>query len=564
VKRSVVVVGVALVLLPNVPAAGQIAVSQPAVTIIVDPQSSPSAAPPAAPTAQPTEVPGPQTIPTIPTADPASSSVVPTQPRALTTVPATVRPTTTKVSRRTTTTKRSRRTTLAPSTTFVTTTVLELVPIPDGASSTVPPVVVGDTAPTTATAPAPATEPSSTRTKPSTSSKGSPTGPSVSSSTTSVPAATPAELKQRIDTEIQKAGGTPGVIVIVDGQTMADIGSTQPRLPASTQKLYVAAAALTYLGPDFHFDTLVKFDSVTNGSIATLTLVGAGDPTLSTANLRSMASQVRAAGVTTITQQLLVDDSHFDRITTGPGWKPEFSPGEAGLLSALMVDGNHRNDAAFRADPALANLTKFQQELQRAGITLAGAALGRGAAPGNATVVVKHRSDALSAILSTMAKKSNNTYAEMVLKEIGAANGSGSTAAGAAAVSAYTAKIGVTAPGRFVDGSGLSSLNRTTAASEAALLAKVETGKHAAAFRSALAIACVDGTMRNRLCGTRGAGTVFAKTGTINNVAALSGYGVTASGRKVVFSFLLNDLKATSTGRVAIDKALLQIVNYAG
>jgi serine-type D-Ala-D-Ala carboxypeptidase/endopeptidase (penicillin-binding protein 4) len=352
--------------------------------------------------------------------------------------------------------------------------------------------------------------------------------------------------------------------VIVDGQTMADMSSTQARLPASTQKLYVAAAAFAYLGNDHRFVTVVKADPVSAGTVATLTLVGAGDPTLSTSALRSLASQIRSAGVTGVTQQLLVDDSHFDRNTTAPGWKPSFSPGEAGLLSAFMVDGNHRNDAAFKADPALANLTKFQQELQRAGITVTGAALGRGNAPANASVLAKHASDPLGSILATMAKKSNNTYAEMVLKEIGAANGGGSTAAGAAAVNAYLSKIGVTAPAAFVDGSGLSSLDRTTAASEAALLSKIDAGKHSATFRSSLAIACVDGTMRSRLCGTRGAGTVIAKTGTINNVAALSGYGVTASGRKVVFAFLLNDLRSSGVGRAAIDKALLQVVGYVG
>ncbi len=542
-----------------IPASAQVGVGQPAVTIIVDPQGTASTPPGPAETPVPTN--GVQTIPTIPTGP--TTPTTPAGPTApIASNPTTASPTT-RPGRRTTTTKRGKSTTrkgVTSSTTLATTTVLELAPIPDGGTSTAPPVVVGDTEPTTKPSTTVVTsDPATNSSRPTSSSKSSTSGP-----TTTLPASTPSELRRRIQDEVQKAGGSPGVIVIVDGQTMADIGSTQPRLPASTQKLYVAAAALNYLGTDFRFETAVKSDSIAGGSVTSLTLIGAGDPTLTTSDLRALANQIRNAGVSAVTQQLLVDDSHFDRLTTAPGWKPSFSPGEAGLLSALMIDGNHRNDAPFKADPALANLTKFQQELQRAGIAVTGAALGRGNAPANTTTIAKHSSDALGEIVATMAKKSNNTYAEMVLKEIGAANGAGSTAAGASAVNAYMAKLGVTAPMKFADGSGLSSLDRTTAASEAALLTKVDAGKHGSAFRSSLAIACVDGTLRSRLCGTKGAGTVIGKTGTIDNVAALTGYCVTASGRKVVFSFLLNDLRSSSTGRGAIDKALLQVIGYTG
>jgi serine-type D-Ala-D-Ala carboxypeptidase/endopeptidase (penicillin-binding protein 4) len=531
---------------------GAIPVGNPGVTTVGDPnapttaQIPPTQPPNLIPTNVPPETPVPVTLPpTVPATIPATI-VTSTTRRGVTT-------TRRRGTTRRTTTRRGAKTTLP----VVTTVILD--PLPDGGSTIAPPIEAGPSTsgPVGETTPPP-TEPVDTAPD---SVAGSSTVPKA---TTTAPAATPDQLRARVQTEIAKAGGTPGVLVLVDGKPLVDLGSTQARLPASTQKLYVAATAFALFGADYRFETRVKAEPVSNGTTTSLTLIGAGDPSLTTSDLRSLAKAVAASGIKSITTRLNVDDSHFDRITTGPGWKPSFSPGESGLLSALMVDGNQRNDPAFRADPALANLAKFQQELQRAGVVVTGASLGRSSAPDNASVVASHKSEPFSVLLSVMGKKSNNTYAEMILKEIGSVGGAGSTQGGAAAVMAYVQKIGAAAPVTFADGSGLSSLNRTTAASEVGLLLKVDAGKDRAAFRSSLAVACVDGTMKSRLCGTVGQGKVIAKTGTINGVSALSGYTVTASGRKVVFAFLLNGLKSNASGRLAIDRALLQILGYVG
>ena len=60
-------------------------------------------------------------------------------------------------------------------------------------------------------------------------------------------------------------------------------------------------------------------------------------------------------------------------------------------------------------------------------------------------------------------------------------------------------------------------------------------------FYDALPIAGVDGTIRNRMKGTPAAGTVHAKTGTLDKARSLSGYVTTADGRLLLFSFLANN-----------------------
>jgi serine-type D-Ala-D-Ala carboxypeptidase/endopeptidase (penicillin-binding protein 4) len=541
--------------------AGQIPVGNPGVTAIGDPNAPTTI--PSTPTAPPNDL-IPTNVPPAPTAPPAPSP--PTIPATASTIATSTTKRGASTTRRRGTTRRTTTRRGVTTTQRVATTIV-LDPLPDG-GSTVPPIEAGPSTsgpPDTSPAPTDSTGPTNpTDSVPDSAAPARPTTSGPTKATTTAAAETPAELKARVQTEISKAGGSSSAFVLIDGQPMIDIRSAESRLPASTQKLYVGATALALFGADYRFETRVKAEPVANGATASITLIGAGDPSLTASELRSLAKQVAATGITSVTGRLNVDDSHFDRVTTGPGWKASFSPGESGLLSALMIDGNQRNDLAFRADPALANLAKFQQELQRAGITFTGAALGRSTAPSSAAVIASHRSEQLVVLLSVMGKKSNNTYAEMMLKEIGALSGVGSTEAGAAAVTAHVQKIGAVAPMRFADGSGLSSLNRTTAVSEVGLLARVDAGKDRTTFRSTLAVACVDGTMKSRLCGTPGQGTVVAKTGTINGVAALSGYAVTASGRKVVFAFLMNGLKASGSGRLAIDRALLQIINYRG
>jgi D-alanyl-D-alanine carboxypeptidase/D-alanyl-D-alanine-endopeptidase (penicillin-binding protein 4) len=78
---------------------------------------------------------------------------------------------------------------------------------------------------------------------------------------------------------------------------------------------------------------------------------------------------------------------------------------------------------------------------------------------------------------------------------------------------------------RLADGSGLSSLDRLTAASVVALL---EAGLAARdvrdAFLQSLAVAGVNGTLEDRMEKRPARGQVIAKTGTTSMASALSGF----------------------------------------
>ncbi|MFB2938619.1 D-alanyl-D-alanine carboxypeptidase/D-alanyl-D-alanine-endopeptidase [Aerosakkonemataceae cyanobacterium BLCC-F154] len=87
-------------------------------------------------------------------------------------------------------------------------------------------------------------------------------------------------------------------------------------IPASNVKLFTTAAALLQLGSDFRIRTSVY------GKDGILRLVGRGDPSLTDAQLRDLAQQLRRQGIRQI-QRLIVQDGYFQGLTLHPTWEWE-------------------------------------------------------------------------------------------------------------------------------------------------------------------------------------------------------------------------------------------------
>ncbi|MCW2984490.1 MAG: hypothetical protein JWR63_2060, partial [Conexibacter sp.] len=144
---------------------------------------------------------------------------------------------------------------------------------------------------------------------------------------------------------------------------------------------------------------------------------------------------------------------------------------------------------------------------------------------------------------------SENFYAEMLAKALGAQYGSGgTTSAGLAVARAQLATFGVHP--RMVDGSGLSRADRTTARQVVRLLQRMDGQDSAATWRASLPVAGRSGTLRTRMRATAAAGRCAAKTGTLIGVSALSGYCTTTGGRSVAFSFIENKVCASCAKKV--------------
>lgn len=159
-------------------------------------------------------------------------------------------------------------------------------------------------------------------------------------------------------------------------------------------------------------------------------------------------------------------------------------------------------------------------------------------------------------------KKSQNLYADLMLRRLARLAGSGSIADGQAALRVVMREAGLNADSfTFADGSGMSSYNRITPRAATRLLVWAARQPWGQAWRDTLPIAGVDGTLRNRFKASILQGRLFAKTGSLNATRALSGYLVTKSGRTLVFSALANDMPdgADARATAVVDKALVAL-----
>ena len=153
-------------------------------------------------------------------------------------------------------------------------------------------------------------------------------------------------------------------------------------------------------------------------------------------------------------------------------------------------------------------------------------------------------SPSLREIGTVLMKVSQNQYAETLLKAIGAAGGGiGTTSGGRRRIQEIFTSWGIPADGYVVsDGSGLSRYNYVTPATINALLARMYADpRHRDPFVATLPVAGKDGTIASRMRRTRAEGNAVAKTGSIANTRALSGYVKSRSGETLVFSIIAND-----------------------
>lgn len=338
---------------------------------------------------------------------------------------------------------------------------------------------------------------------------------------------------------VAKSRSAALVVDLTTGKPVYTHNLSLPLIPASNQKLAVTYACLLALGPTFRFGTDVLGEGELDGSLwrGDIVLKGYGDPTLSTLDLLQLASQLYAQGIRRVGGRIVGDESFFDAKRVGPGWKPWFFINESAPLSALTVD-RARYQGRTTRDPALAAALSFRAALLRVGITVAGRAM-TGQADAEAVPLAASESVPLDQILRYMDHESDNFTAEILLKQLGAGFANqGSSATGATVIRQLLLEQQIPLAGvRIVDGSGLSRYDRLTANTVVSMLrASWLDEDMREILLAALPVAGRSGTLDGRMRGTAAAGRVRAKTGTLNEASALSGY----VNRRYVFSIIQN------------------------
>lgn len=237
-------------------------------------------------------------------------------------------------------------------------------------------------------------------------------------------------------------------------------------------------------------------------------------------------------------------------------------------------EGFDNNITVSRPAEMFASLLK--QRLEEKGIKVSGRgyAVPSGQEPLRSTeVITRVESPNMAVLAARTMKPSQNMYTEVLLRTLGEeerkkallrpGQNPSSTELGIRAVSDFLKNAGIPEDGIIqFDGSGLSRHNLVTPSAVAGLYVYMaKQSRYSQAWRESLTIGGVDGTLRNRFRGTRGEANVRGKTGTINQVSALSGYVRTAAGEELVFSMLVNGVPETRTRVGLIDEIVLMLAN---
>lgn len=407
-------------------------------------------------------------------------------------------------------------------------------------------------------------------------------------------AATTADLKRA-------ARGLPGA----SGAYVYDTTNSKPllnrrgsvkRILASNAKLFTTAAALDRYGPDERFITALWTDGTTvNGElVGNVYLRGGGDPLFgstdfvkkhfgSGATAEQIALIARTVGITTITGRVYGDETAWDRHRGTATYGFRRSGEIGGQLSALIFNKGF-NGGKYQSDPPRYAAQRMRTALRNAGVIVKGST-GVRATPAGARPVAYVESLPISRLARQMNKPSNNYLAEMLVKGLampedalrgGTDETTGSAGAEAAADGdpvltggdPATTRAGAEAARRTAatfgsrvilgDGSGLSRTDRAAPREVVDLLRGVVNPSIFPAFDDSLPIPGVDGTLHNRMRGTQASKRCRAKTGTLSNVSALSGYCTTADGRLIAFS-ILNNKVWPSSARTAQDRIVKTI-----
>ncbi|MFZ8978078.1 MAG: D-alanyl-D-alanine carboxypeptidase/D-alanyl-D-alanine endopeptidase [Candidatus Nanopelagicales bacterium] len=361
-------------------------------------------------------------------------------------------------------------------------------------------------------------------------------------------------------------GGAVGAIVLdgVTGAVLYQREAAMPRSIASNQKVFTALAILDALGAEGRIETTVAWDP----DSATLTIVGAGDPTLATvaatgSSLAELADQI--AGQIPQDVSLKYDTSLFDGPVIAPGWSPDYPAlGIAAPVSPLIVDrARTGSDGARSPDPARDAADALAALLADRGVNVSDVSPG----PASGAVIATTVSVPVAAMVETMLTESDNDMAEILAHLAGAeATGVGSFASGAEATLATLQSLAIPVSGaEFVDGSGLSYEDIASPLTLASALT-LTTGATSPAWTwpivLGLPVAGLTGTLADRFDAAdtrRGAGFVRAKTGTLIGVSTLAGTVGDADGRLLVFAFMSDGTTDVESSRDVLDRAAAAI-----
>ena len=362
-------------------------------------------------------------------------------------------------------------------------------------------------------------------------------------------------LQQRVSAVIGAEADVWSVSVAdARGRLLADVNGTRPRTPASNQKLISTAFALDRLGPDFRLAT--RLWRLPDGRFR---LTGQGDPDLAIPHLQRFVRMTTLNSGASATNPVRLELAEED---AGVWWPQGWKSGDRGMaygapVTRLAITSNTIDDAVMNPPARLLRLLDRTVASQAPGAITLNVISAREPLPANAVMVHEEPSTSMNGLLSLANTESHNFTAEVLLRS---AAGTWNEDEAARRATAWLQNQGLPLQGiRIYGGSGLDRSDRVTSRFLAALLLRMDQHPYARFYLGSMAIAGRRGTLRHLYSGTSLDGMLYAKTGTLTGVRAISGVLQTADGPRFV-SAISNG--ATTPNRT-IGRVMEQVQNVS-
>jgi D-alanyl-D-alanine carboxypeptidase/D-alanyl-D-alanine-endopeptidase (penicillin-binding protein 4) len=419
-----------------------------------------------------------------------------------------------------------------------------------------------------------------------------PTAPPAPTSEPPAAAVGNPDLRARLEGLLDLPGLPPDTdlgVSVVDGAgaVLFDDDAERPLLPASTQKLVVAAGALAVLGPDHRFTTELRATAEPDAAgvlRGDLVLVGGGDPALATPQftelvnpdrprtpLETLANAVSSAGITRVTGRVIGDPTILPDQPEPAGWLPGYTErGDGTRSSGLTVDAGRRlfvADGGFQstpaADPALQAAVSLHGLLLDLDVTIEAEPAAASTPVAAPVALAAVDSPTVRELLRYTVETSDNHMADGIFRAVGLAwNDDGTWAGSAAAHPRALELLELDWSGAVLaDGSGLSRDDRLTPAFLTKLDARMTASNFGDVWDEVMAVAGESGTLRRRLRGTLVDGLLRGKTGSLSDVRSLSGSIAGPDGRRYHFAVVGNGLdgEADQAVRLLQDEVALAL-----
>lgn len=379
------------------------------------------------------------------------------------------------------------------------------------------------------------------------------------------------ELQANLDSiclPIKNAGITVSCKVIHADfkKTLYELDPEAGMIPASITKLITAAAFYSKLGANYQIPTIIYTDdnNIKDGVInGNLYIKGYGDPDLNSGDIQSLANEIIKKGIKEITGNIVADESYFDNkyYSISGYYKGDTGPSYWPYVNALSLD---KNIGVY--NPALSAGNLLSSNLISAGVNVPGTVIS-GSTPAGAKEVAQI-SHAIYDVMAYMLKESDNHSAITLFKLLGAKFHStpATIEDGQEVIISFLTELGIDRYSyEILEGSGLTRYNKINAEMFMKILKYMYDDRFTFDyFFNSLSIAGKDGTLKKRMIGTEAEGNVYAKTGTINSVSALSGYVIDKDNEILIFFVDMNGFAGNANDmRAAQDDICITLAGFS-